>query len=135
LHPVTRGLRHGATTLHGNDLVELFLTLAVGSVVQGAVHILHLRRELVHDHRILLGGNLLLHIALEALHDSLGLAHVASPGHLSTFHDTVLRHQGGIRVVTELLALTTNLHLLGDDSEALGAIESRVLNLGLEGEV
>ena len=66
---------------------------------------------------------MLLNIASETLHDSLGLTNVASPCHLGALHDTVLLHQRGVRVAVELCTLAANLHLLCDDAEAFGAIE------------
>lgn len=78
---------------------------------------------------------MLLNISLEALHDSLGFTDVASSSHGCALHPTVHLHEIGICGDIELFALTTNLHLLGDNTKAFSTIERGVLDLSLEGEV
>ena len=74
-------------------------------------------------------------LAVEYFHDGLGLASMSSTRLLRTLHQTVLLNEFGVCLLSKFVALVRHLELLGDDSEALRAVQRRVMDLGLEREV
>ena len=63
-------------------LLELLLIFTLHSIVQLVVNLFHILAHTDHDLLLQLRGQLLLCLPFEALHDSLSLLDVASPGHL-----------------------------------------------------